>query len=124
MNRPVVEGSEEVKGGSQDVGKLLFSAGMQQLGYVAYVPAGNTKVNAKTWIEKIFESFGGHGEFVGTPTANLAVAISKKTDNQFPLKLKDSGISASVTYLKSIGAFPDKDDSSEEMVFGDDDFPC
>merc|ERR1711937_699682 len=42
----------------------------------------------------------------------------------FVLKLKDSAISESINYLKSKGLFPDKvDDSDDEYVFGDDDFP-
>merc|ERR1712003_595306 len=42
----------------------------------------------------------------------------------FVLKLKDSAISQSINYLKSKGLFPDKvEDSDDEYVFGDDDFP-
>ena len=41
------------------------------------------------------------------------------------MTLGDEGIGASITLLKSKGLFPDKpDDDSDEMVFGDDDFPC
>merc|ERR1719428_566365 len=59
MNRPIEEGMEEVKGGSGHVGKLVFSAGEEALGAVAYVPEEKKdKVNAITWLEKVLESFG------------------------------------------------------------------
>jgi len=44
--------------------------------------------------------------------------------NLFVLKLKDSAISESINFLKSKGLFPDKvDDSDDEFIFGDEDFP-
>lgn len=40
------------------------------------------------------------------------------------LKLKDEGIRQSIDYLKKKGLFSDsKEDSDDEHVFGDDDFP-
>merc|ERR1719473_1536807 len=43
----------------------------------------------------------------------------------YPIKMKDELLKKSITFLQEIGVFPDKDDDSDdEMVFGDDDFPC
>merc|ERR1719409_2471682 len=43
----------------------------------------------------------------------------------YPIKQKDELLQNSIKYLQKIGVFPDGDDDSEdEMVFGDDDFPC
>jgi hypothetical protein len=37
--------------------------------------------------------------------------------------MKEPSITEGISYLKAKGLFPDKDDDSDEMVFGDDDFP-
>lgn len=43
---------------------------------------------------------------------------------KFPIKLRDEGIAASISFLKAKGVFPEDDDDEDEMCFGDDDFPC
>ena len=43
--------------------------------------------------------------------------------DKFPIKLKDEALQASIKFLIKIGVFPDKDSDSDEMIFGDDDFP-
>jgi len=127
MNAKVDPLAEETKGGSAHVAKCLLSASDAQLGIVCYVPADKTsKISAKAWMEHLFSAFGC-GEFVGEPKDRKAVGkvLQDKTAGKFPIKLRDEGISASIALLKSKGLFPDKDDDSEDdMVFGDDDFPC
>jgi hypothetical protein len=126
MNVKVDPTAEETKGGAGHVGKLLLSASDAQLALVAYVPKEKVgKIAAKDWLQHLFTAFGC-GEFVGTPGAKKAVGVVKqdKEKGKFPIKLRDEGLNASIALLKSKGLFPDKDDSSDEMVFGDDDFPC
>merc|ERR1719463_145815 len=106
MNRPVDPEAEEAKGGAEHVAKALFSYGSEKTGVVCYVPLEHQKtVTAEQWC----------GEVVG--------ALDGK--DLFPIKLKDEALQASIKFLIKVGVFPDKDDDSEdEMVFGDDDFPC
>ena len=40
---------------------------------------------------------------------------------KFPLKDKDSSMAAAFDFLRKHDAFPEDKDSSDEMVFGDDD---
>jgi len=126
MNVKVDPTAEETKGGSGHVGKMLLSASDAQLAMVAYVPANKTsKISAKDWMQHLFTTFGC-GEFVGEPSGKKAVGIVKqdKEKGKFPVKLRDEAINSSIGLLKGKGLFPDKDDDSDEMVFGDDDFPC
>merc|ERR1712091_531089 len=66
---------------------------------------------------------GGEMQFGDAFTAKAVIA--NDTDKGlFVLKLKDSAITESINYLKSKGLFPDKtEDSDDEFIFGDDDFP-
>jgi len=128
MNANVDPLAEETKGGSKHVAKCVLSASDKQLAVVCYVPKEKTsKLSAKLWIEELFSKFGA-GEVVGEATARKAVGIvlADGDKGRFPIKLRDEGIGFSIAFLKSKGLFPDTadDDDSEEMVFGDDDFPC
>jgi UDP-glucose 4-epimerase len=126
MNADIDPQAEETKGGSKHVAKMLLSSSDAQLALVAYVPADKAnQISPKAWMEHMFSALGC-GEFVGEPTAKTAVGICKQDSakGKFPVKMRDEGIGASIALLKSKGLFPDKDDdSSDEMVFGDDDFP-
>merc|ERR1711869_36507 len=125
MNRPVdPANAEEVKGGSGHVGKCLFSYGPKTVGILAHVPAEHKgKVDAKKWVEEIVKPLGGKV----LPGANADKASGEVLGNAdkglFPIKLKDEALQNSIKYLQKIGVFPEGDDSSDEMVFGDDDFP-
>jgi len=127
MNADIDPQAEETKGGSKHVAKMLLSASDAQLALVAYVPADKAnQISPKVWMEHMFSALGC-GEFVGEPTAKKAVGVCKQdvAGGKFPVKMRDEGIGASIALLKSKGLFPDKpDDDSDEMVFGDDDFPC
>eukprot|EP00300_Choanocystis_sp_HF-7_P021757 c20852_g1_i1.p1 GENE.c20852_g1_i1~~c20852_g1_i1.p1 ORF type:complete len:431 (+),score=126.48 c20852_g1_i1:1-1293(+) len=124
MNKEVDPEGEERRGGSGPVGKMIFSAGTQQLSLVAYVPQDKqAKVNATEWAQAVLAQLGG--ELAGTPSAGLASGIVKSdpAKGKYSIKLKDDGIAHGVAYLKERGCFPDtKEDSESDMVFGDDDF--
>lgn len=122
MNAESDPTEEERKGGSGKIGKMLFSAG-EQLAIVAYVPAAKTdECDASAWLKHVLDMFGG--QFVSGDKGLAVGRILQDSDkNIFPLKLKEPGIMEAINYLKKRDLFPDKDDSDDEFVFGDDDFP-
>ena len=112
---------------------MTYSAGVPQLALCAYVPDAEhnksaSKVDCKAWMEHVLETVGG-GEIVkagpakspmgGTVVMARIAAVPEK--GKFPLKDKDASMAAAFAFLRSKDAFPDdKDDSDDEMVFGDD----
>jgi hypothetical protein len=129
MNAPVDPQAEETKGGSKHVAKCVLSASDKQLAICCYVPKQKTdKLLATDWLKAIFKSFGDYGEVVGESEPRKAVGICKQDSEKgkFPVKMRDEAIAASIAFLRSKGLFPEDtgDDDSDEMVFGDDDFPC
>merc|ERR1719482_2552461 len=127
MNVDIDPAAEETKGGAGHVAKALFSYGPDRVGVVCYVPKElQDRVTADVWAAKIVESMGG--EMKGKATAKLAkgFVLGDKAKELYPIKMKDELLKASIAFLQEIGVFPDKDDddSDDEMVFGDDDFPC
>lgn len=107
-----------------DIGKMLFSAGIEQLVVLAYVPEalsgdGPGEVNCKHWLQEVARSIGGDiHEQSGCYDSLLVLAGA----DAFPIKLKEPGIMAAIHFLKGRGLFPDEEDD-DEFVFGDDDFP-
>merc|ERR1719158_1737118 len=83
------------------------------------------RVAADTWAQEIISPM--NGELVGDFTDTLAkgFVLGNLDKGLYPIKIKDELLQNSIKYLQKIGVFPDGDDDSEdEMVFGDDDFPC
>jgi lysyl-tRNA synthetase class 2 len=123
MNAKSDPTEEERKGGSGYIGKMLFSAGIEQLAIVGYVPEANkSECNAGEWMEHVAKMIGGE---VVDKGALLSKAVVKLDGNKgvFPLKQKDPGIMEAIAYLKKKELFPDGDDDEDDYVFGDDDFP-
>jgi len=135
MNAEPDPEAEDRKGCSGHVGKMIFSAGTQQLAMVGYVPdvehnksAGN--VDVAVWMETVCAAVGG------TVTVPVAAAKSPKGGKlitatvaanpdagKFPIKDKDSAMAAAFAFLREKGAFPEDDgDEDDEPVFGDDAF--
>merc|ERR1711874_458420 len=116
---------EERKGGSGAIGKMLFSAGDHQLGLLTYVPEDRKgELDAIEWMKQVLSLF--QGELVeGSSATNAKGVIKTDSDKgKFPLKMKEPCITEAITFLKKKGLFPDKDDDSDDdFVFGDDDFP-
>merc|ERR1719375_3118529 len=124
MNKEVDPGAEEAKGGSGHVAKALFSYGNTKTGVLCYVPADLQKTTkADVWCQKIVSALGG--KVLPGATAGLAKGeiMGNEKKGLFPIKLKDEALQKSIQYLVKIGVFPDKDSDSDEMIFGDDDFP-
>jgi len=125
MNEKSDPTEEERKGGSGEIGKMIFSAGTDQLALLAYVPASKKKeCNATEWLTQVLALF--QGEMCPGASETLAKGFVKSDHNvnKFPLKMKEPSITEAITFLKKKGLFPDKDDDSDDdFVFGDDDFP-
>ena len=132
MNARPEEGAEERKGCSGHVGKMIFSAGVEQLALVAYVPQAKAeKIDAKEWTEEVLSAVGGTvmmrpPEPADSPDGGLTVQAVIKSDpeaGKFALKDKDTAMAAAFTYLREKGCFPeDDDDDDDEPCYGDDAF--
>merc|ERR1719235_937711 len=122
MNQKSDPTEEERKGGSGHIGKMLFSAGLDQLAFLGHVPDDKKKdLNCGEWVKHVAQIIGGQVVKDGVSSAAGVV----KTDSDkgiFPLKVKDSGITEAIQFLKKRGLFPDADDDDDDYVFGDDDF--
>jgi hypothetical protein len=124
MNAKSDPTEEERKGGSGHVGKMIFSAGTEQLAIVAYVPeAKQAELSCEEWINKVLAA-QPNGKLVQS-AKDICTGFIPADPNKgiFPLKFRESLIMESNNFLRAKGLFPDADDDSEEMVFGDDDFP-
>merc|ERR1712190_682954 len=114
---------EERKGGSGHVGKMIFSAGTDQLAVVAYVPeAKQSELSCEEWLKTVLDSQNG-----AVTTTGKAICQGKVLANAdkgiFPLKIRESMILEANNFLRKKGLFPEGDSDDDEMVFGDDDFP-
>jgi len=124
MNADAIPGEEERKGCSGHIGKMIFSAGTDQLAVCAYVPEAKVgELVCKEWLEKVLSLFGGN---VLSESSTLCTG-SVLTDSDkgiFPLKIREAMILEANNFLRKKGLFPeDKDSDDDEYVFGDDDFP-
>jgi len=124
MNEKSDPTEEERKGGSGAIGKMVFSCGVEQLAICAYVP--ETKYEAlscEEWLKKVLSMYpAGKIEKVsqGVCTGTIPADSDKGV---FPLKIREPLILEANNYLRKLGLFPEHNGDSDEMVFGDDDFP-
>jgi glutathione S-transferase len=124
MNEKSDPTEEERKGGSGHIGKMIFSAGTEQLSVAAYVPDEKQgQCDCADWLATVLALHGGKVE-----KADKAISTGcVKTDsnkNIFPLKIRESMIIEANNFLRKRGLFPEDNGSdSDEMVFGDEDFP-
>ncbi|GAB5366412.1 hypothetical protein AAMO2058_001141500 [Amorphochlora amoebiformis] len=126
MNKEVPKDTDEKTGGAGSIGKMLFSAGVKRLAIVAHVPPPlNEKVDASAWLGEVLLQTGGNGKIVGDSNSTIAFAQIPldAANNFYPIKVKDEAIPHAIRHLKSLGVFPDRDDESSDIVYGDDDFP-
>ena len=142
--------AEDRKGCSGHIGKMIYSAGVEQLAIVAYVPDNEfnksaDKVDVTKWTQDVCDKIGAEivkpafkvqslipntrtGDLLtgttGKVTGKVVVAVAKSNPEagKFALKDKDAAMAAAFGYLRSVGAFPEDDgDDSDDMIFGDDD---
>merc|ERR1711988_1760096 len=124
MNAKPVEGEEERKGCSGHIGKMIFSAGDNQLALVAYVPEEKQEaLSCKEWLENVLSTQPG-GKLVSSAQDICVGVVPKDGDkNIFPLKIREPMLLEANNILRKKGLFPEDDDDDDEYVFGDDDFP-
>lgn len=124
MNNKPIPGDEERKGCSGHIGKMIFSAGVDQLALVAYVPdeAGQEAGFCEEWLKAVLAAFGGE---VTATSAGMCQGrvIADGNKNIFPLKIREPMILESNNFLRKKGLFPEDHSDDDDMVFGDDDFP-
>merc|ERR1712176_376059 len=123
MNEKSDPTEEERKGGSGHIGKMIFSAGVDQLAVVAYVPEEKqSALKCEEWLQTVLNVF--QGKIVSSGKDVCSGAVKANADKGiFPLKIREPMILEATNFLRKLGLFPDNDSDSDEMVFGDDDFP-
>merc|ERR1711972_475722 len=124
MNAKSDPTEEERKGGSGHIGKMIFSAGTEQLAVAAYVPEEKQDaLNGEEWLKTVLGFHGG--ELVSSSESLCAGQVKENADKGvFPLKIREPMIVEANNFLRKKGLFPEDDsDDDDEMVFGDDDFP-
>jgi len=123
MNAEADPEAEERKGCSGHIGKMIFSAGTEQLAVVAYVPeAKQGELSGEEWLSTVLSNFGGK---VVSSEGTISTGCVK-TDAEkgvFPLKIRESMILEANNFLRKKGLFPEDNDDDDDYVFGDDDFP-
>lgn len=123
MNAKSDPTEEERKGGSGHIGKMIFSAGTEQLAVVAYVPEEKQSVlSCGDWLKAVIDS--QNGEIVSS-SADICVGRVRTNAEKgiFPLKIRESMILEANNFLRKEGLFPEDNGDDDDYVFGDDDFP-
>jgi len=127
MNAKSDPTEEERKGGSGHVGKMIFSAGTDQLAVMAWVPEDSQGVcKVEEWVAKVLSLFKGK---IAKGPAELGAGLcsgyvaADGNNNIFPLKIREPMLLEANNFLRKLGLFPEDNEDSDEMVFGDDDFP-
>jgi hypothetical protein len=125
MNAKSDPTEEERKGGSGHIGKMVFSAGIEQLAIVAYVPEEkHGELSCEEWLGKVVSMFPGGKVVAGDKCMSTGCIPTDSDKGVFPLKIRESLILEANNFLRARGLFPeDNGDDDDEMVFGDDDFP-
>merc|ERR1712066_855107 len=123
MNAKSDPTEEERKGGSGHIGKMIFSAGTEQLGVCAYVPEEKRgECNCEEWLKAVLANFSG--EVVSTAKDICTGKVAADADKGvFPLKIREPMILEANNFLRKKGLFPEDNDDDDDYVFGDDDFP-
>merc|ERR1712137_1269878 len=123
MNEKSDPTEEERKGGSGHIGKMVFSAGVEQLAVVAYVPKEKQKeLSCEEWLKTVLGTQGGKIESTGKDLCTGFVKADSDK-NVFPLKIREPMILEANNFLRKKGLFPEDNDDDDDYVFGDDDFP-
>jgi len=123
MNAEADPDAEERKGCSGHIGKMIFSAGAEQLAVVAYVPeAKKDALSGREWLETVLNNFGGQ---VVSSEGEISCGFVKTDADKgvFPLKIREPMILEANNFLRKKGLFPEDNDDDDDYVFGDDDFP-
>eukprot|EP00053_Salpingoeca_punica_P003164 m.41531 g.41531 ORF g.41531 m.41531 type:complete len:178 (+) comp12012_c0_seq1:64-597(+) len=101
MNKEVDETAEERKGGAGELGKILLSENNDHVAVLCNVPQPlHEKLTPAEWMKSVLEAVGG--EILTQDECNIKAIIKGDAEKQrFPLKLRETAISASFALLKS-----------------------
>merc|ERR1711972_1236745 len=123
MNAKSDPTEEERRGGSGHVGKMIFSAGSEQLAVVAYVPDEKQgALSCAEWLKVVLGSQNGEVKSEGKDIST-GVVKANADKGVFPLKIREPMILEANNFLRQKGLFPEDNDDDDDYVFGDDDFP-
>jgi len=125
MNAKSDPGEEERKGGSGEIGKMVFSAGSEHLAVLAYVPeAKQGDLVCEEWLDKVLSTQPGHKILSSAKDYCTGTIATNADKGIFPLKIREGLILEANNFLRKKGLFPEDDgEDDDEFVFGDDDFP-
>jgi len=125
MNAEIDPNEEERKGGSGHIGKVVFSAGAEQLAIVAYVPeAKQGELSCEEWLRAVLKNYPSGKVIKGGAAISTGAIPTDADKGVFPLKIREGLILEANNFLRSKGLFPEDDgDDDDDYVFGDDDFP-
>eukprot|EP01084_Bolivina_argentea_P185227 319436_1 len=114
MNKEVEDGAEDRKGGAGGIGKMLMSAGKDQVAIICHIPkALHEQMSPKEWLDAIMKPIGG--EIIEeSEEVIIAVAKGDQSKELFPLKMRDAAINSGFELLK--GKRLVVDDESEDDV--------
>lgn len=123
MNAKSDPTEEERKGGSGHIGKMIFSAGTEQLAVAAYVPEAKLgELKTEEWLKAVLATQGG-AVSSSSPTCCMGVVKANSDKGVFPLKIREPMILEANNFLRKKGLFPEDNSDDDDFVFGDDDFP-
>lgn len=118
MNKVVDESGDDRKGGAGDIGKILFSAGDNDLCMLCHVPTELTsQLTAKDWCSAVFGAIGASVVVSADGLIRGHVKQDPEKD-RFVLKLRDQAIAAGFELLREKGLVLD-DESDDDINFAD-----
>jgi len=122
MNMPVDPEAEDRKGGAGDIGKILFSAGPEDLIMYCHLPKEIQDKGAtlKEWLEAVCAPADVQGEIIeSSEFFGKAIAKGNPDAGKFPLKMRDAAIGAGFQFLREKKLILD-DESDDDINFADD----
>lgn len=103
---PPARWPQERKGGSGHIGKMIFSAGSEQLAVVAYVPEEKQDaLSCGDWLTAVLKSQGGE---VATTAKDVSTGFVKANPDKgvFPLKIREPMILEARVHRPARGSAP------------------
>merc|ERR1712061_272553 len=99
MNTKSDPTEEERKGGSGHIGKMVFSAGVDQLAIAAYVPeAKQEELVCEEWLKAVLANFGGEVKSTAKDVCS-GIVLTNSDKGVFPLKIREPMTSTSLATM-------------------------
>merc|ERR1712151_1419306 len=110
MNAKSDPTEEERKGGSGHIGKMIFSAGVDQLAVAAYVPPEKQgELVCEEWLKAVLAIFSGQVKSSAKDVCT-GVVLTDSDKGVFPLKIREPMILEANNFLRKKGLFPEDND--------------